>query len=116
MFFHTPVALTVEKKGLLIGLPYLANLSLALKHAYRIVLTKIFLCKIKVIFNSTTRLSNFFRFRDKMPFNLRSTVVYKFACGRCNATSYGEICRHLNVRVGQHSGVSLLTGKSRNLK
>ena len=46
-----------------------------------------------------------------MPFNFRFTVVYKFACGRCNATFYNQTCQHLNVRVGEHSGVSLLTGK-----
>ena len=46
-----------------------------------------------------------------MPFNLRSKVVYKFSCGRCNGTYYGQTCRHLNIRVGEHSSVSLLTGK-----
>ena len=46
-----------------------------------------------------------------MPFNLRSNAVYKFSCGRCNAIYYGETCRHLNIRVGEHSGVSPLTGK-----
>ena len=46
-----------------------------------------------------------------MPFNLGSNVVYKFSCSRCNATYYGQTCRHLNVRVGEHSGISPLTGK-----
>ena len=46
-----------------------------------------------------------------MPYCLRANVVYKFSCGRCNATYYGETCRHFSVRVGQHSGVSPLTGK-----
>ena len=47
----------------------------------------------------------------KVSFNLRSNLVYKFLCGRCNATYYGETCRHLNIRVGEHSGVSTLTGE-----
>ena len=50
-----------------------------------------------------------------MPYCLRSNVVYKFSCGRCNATYYGETCRHLSVRVGKHSGVSPL-GKSQSQK
>ena len=66
---------------------------------------------MKVIFKSITRLSNFFRFKDKVPFNLRFNIVYKFSCGRCNAIYYGEICQHFNVRVGEHSAVSPLTGK-----
>ena len=69
-----------------------------------------------LLVKSTTRLGNFFRFKDKMPFNLRSNVVYKFSCGRCNATYYGETCRHLNIRVGEHSGVSPLTGKKSKTK
>ena len=44
-----------------------------------------------------------------MPYCFRSNVVYKFLCGRCNATYYGETCWHLSVRVGKHTGVSPLT-------
>ena len=58
-----------------------------------------------------THLSKFFRFKDKVTSNLRSNVAYKFSCGRCNATYYGETCRHLNIRVGEHSCVSPLAGK-----
>ena len=58
----------------------------------------------------------FFLFKDKVPFNLRSNVVYKFSCGRSNATYYEETCRHLNIRVGEHSGVSPLTGKKSKAK
>ena len=46
-----------------------------------------------------------------MPYCLHSNVIYKFLCGRCNATYYGKTCWHLSVRVGKHSGVSPLTGK-----
>ena len=34
-----------------------------------------------------------------MPLCLRSNNVYKFSCGRCNATYYGKTCRHFNVKV-----------------
>ena len=51
-----------------------------------------------------------------MHLDLRSNVVYKFSFGRCNATYYGETCRHLNIRVGEHSGVSPLTGKKSKAK
>ena len=51
-----------------------------------------------------------------MAFNLHCNAVYKFSCGRCNATCYGKTCRHLNVRVGEHSGVSPLTGEKAKSK
>ena len=49
---------------------------------------------------------------------LHSNIVYKFVCGRCNAAYYSETCRHLKVRVGEHSDMSSLTNKrskSKNL-
>ena len=114
---HTPVTLTFEKKKLLIALPYLGNLSLAIRIRLQNSINKnLPFCKIKVIFKSTTCFGNFFGCKDKVPFNLRSNVVYKFSCGTCNATYYGKTCRHLNVRVGEHSGVSPLTGKKLKAK
>ena len=83
--------MTDEKKELFIALPYLGDLSLAIRtHLQNSINKNLPFCKIKVIFKSTTRLSKFFRFKDKAPFNLRSNVVYKFSCGRCNASYYGE--------------------------
>ena len=40
-----------------------------------------------------------------------SGVVYKYMCGRCNSTYYGETDRHLKVRSGEHIGISPLTFK-----
>ena len=117
-FLNTPVALSVEKKALFITLPYLVNLSLAIRTRLQNRINKnVPFCKIKVIFKSTTHLSKFFHFENKVPFNLLLTnVVYKFLCGRCNATYYSNTCRHLNIRVGEHSGVSSLTGKKLKAK
>ena len=57
-----------------------------------------------------------FLFKDKVSFNLQFNIVYKFLFGRCNATYYGEKCCHLNVRVGQHSGITPLTRKKSKTK
>ena len=107
-----PVTLTAEKKDLVIVLPFLGKLSLDLRTRLKSSISKnLPFCKIRVIFKSSTRISNFFQFKDKMPYCLRSNVVYKFSCGRCNATDEGETYRHVRLRVGKHSGVSPLTGK-----
>ena len=82
-FWHNPVVLAVEKKELFNALPYLGKLSLAIRTPLRNRINKnLPFCKIRVIFKSMTRLSNFLRCKDKVPFNLRSNVVYKFSCGR----------------------------------
>ena len=38
-----------------------------------------------------------------------SRVVYKYTCGRCTSSCYGETDRHLKVRSGEHIGISSLT-------
>ena len=70
----------------------------------------------KVIFKPTARLTNSFLFKDKLPFNLCSNVVYKFSCGRCNATYNGERWPHFYIKVGKHSNISPLTGKKSKVK
>ena len=68
-------------------------------------------CKIQVTFNAGTRLSNFFRFKDKVSINARSLVVYKYTCSSCNSAYVGKTKRHFLVRTFEHLGVSLATGK-----
>ena len=52
-----------------------------------------------------------FHFKDQIPKELTSCVVYKFQCGVCNETYYGETVRHLVVRSGEHIVLSPLTNK-----
>ena len=103
---------TVEKKRLLLVLPYLGIISLRtrtkLQQALKGVLN---CCKLEIVFNSQIRLSNYFRYKDPTPKDLISGVVYKFQCGLCKGSCYGENIRHLDVRSGEHIGVSPLTGK-----
>ena len=56
-------------------------------------------------------MANNFGFKDRIPKELTSGVVYKFSCGLCNESYYGECIRHLNVRIGEHIGISPLTNE-----
>ena len=104
--------LTVEKKSLVLVLPYLASISLQtttkLKKSSKNILN---CCKLQIVFKNKTRLGNNFHFKDQIPKNLTSGFVYKFHCGLCNESYYGECMRHLNVRIGEHIGISPLTRK-----
>ena len=66
--------------------------------------------KIKAA-GSQTKLSNVFRFKDRLHFDLVSGVVYKYTCGRCSSIYYGETDRHLKARSGEPIGISPLTFK-----
>ena len=103
---------TVERKCLLLVLPYLGVISLQtrtkLQQALKGVLN---CCKLEIAFKCQTKLSNSFRFKDPIPRDLISGVVYKFQCGPCNESYYGKSTRHLDIRSGKHIDVSPLTGK-----
>ena len=43
--------------------------------------------------------------------DLTSDVVCKFQRGLCNEFYYGDCVRHLNVRIGEHIGISPPTKK-----
>ena len=58
-----------------------------------------------------TRIGKNFHFKDRIPNYLTSGVVYECPCGLCNESCYGERARDLNVRIGEHIGISPLTKK-----
>ena len=76
-------------------------------------LTKQF-CKegtnIKIVF-STFKLASLFSTKDKVPYGLKSYVIYKLLCAGCNASYVGEAYRHISTRTHEH----LETDKSSNI-
>ena len=102
----------MTKKTLFLVLPYLGLLSLQTRTKLRKSLKGILnCCKLQIVFESQNKLAKAFRFKDRIPKELASGVVYKFQCGLCNESYYGECVRHLNVRIGEHIGISPLTRK-----
>ena len=112
LFIKRPQLITVEKKTLFLSLSYLGEISLQNRTKLRKSLKGLLnSCKLQIVFKSQRKLSNVFRFKDRLPSDLVSGVVYKYTCGRCNSTYYGETDRHLKVRLGEHIGISPLTFK-----
>ena len=64
-----------------------------------------------IAFQSKTRLSSLFRFKDIIPKEISSHLVYKFMCSCFNATCYRESERHFFVRASELLGMTPLTGK-----
>ena len=109
---HVVTTLIVAKKPLFLVLPYLGSISLQTKTKVEEVVEKhSYLCKLQIAFKNKTRLGNNFHFKNQIPKDLTSGVAYKFQCGLCNKSYYDECMRHLNVRIGEHIGLSPLTRK-----
>ena len=106
------VADTVEKKNVLIVLPFLGVGSIHVRNKI-VNVCKNMLPQVncKVVLKPCFRMSSLFPFKDRLPSGLRSSIVYKFLCSGCNATYYGQTVRHLHTRAAEHIGISHLTGK-----
>ena len=103
-----PVVTTVPKKDLVIALPYLGKLSLP---THKRIKSKLSYCKIRLVFQTKCKVSNFYTSKDKIPLFLRSGIVYKFQCGGCIATYYGKTKWHFKVKMYEHMGIFAVTGK-----
>ena len=69
-----------------ISLSFLGKLSLKIRsNLFKLITTYFRGCKIKVVFNSGKRLGSFLRFKDVLPLNVRSLLIYKFICSSCNS-------------------------------
>ena len=105
-----PTLAAVKETPLCLVLPYLEPISLQVRTKIsNPIKGTLNCCKLQVIFKRERKLSNMFRFKDCVPYNLVPGVVYKYMCGKYNYSYYGETERHLNVQSGEHIGISLLT-------
>ena len=83
--------ITLPKKTLFLVVPYLEPLSLQTRIKLRKSLKGILnCCKLQIVFKDQNKLAKAFRFKDRIPKELTSGVIYKFQCGLCNESYHGE--------------------------
>ena len=108
--------LTVEKieakKEYKISLPFMGKYSNVIKKKLSNIASN-FLnkTKITIVWNSPRKVRNLFTFKDRLPMRLRSKFLYRYVCNGCNSVYIGKSKRHFLVRVYEHLGLSLRTGK-----
>ena len=84
-------------------LPYIGNFSHHIKNKI-LKICKEF-CKenfnINLVFNSF-KVESYFSYKDPIPDDLKSFLVYKFTCATCSSSYFGETCRHFKTRIEEH--------------
>ena len=95
-FIEKPDFSTVPKLELRKLLPYLRNnSSITKKRLNRCISKHLKFCKLKIIFQTSNRLKNYCRLKDRVPETLQSNFVCKSKCGSCTSSYYGKTYRHL---------------------
>ena len=73
LYIKKPVTLAVPKKQLYLVLPYMRKMSALIKSGLaRSLHKRLPFCKVRIIFNTSDRLRNYFSFKDVVPEPLRS--------------------------------------------
>ena len=106
-FSKRPTPPREEKEFLIFCLPFLGRYSLQVKTKLIRLLKQCYpTVKLKVIFNSPKRLASYFRFKDRLPILMCSSVVYSYKCPGCHALYYGKTTRNLVTRCREHLGIN----------
>ena len=101
---------TAPKKEFLIVMPFLGSLSGKIEKRIRSLIQKMIPWgKVNIVYKTQCRVSQLFRFKDSIPNDLKSHLVYYFKCPSCNAEYIGETMRHSKVRWSEHLGISCFT-------
>ena len=102
---------TVKKRSQMIVLPYLGKLSLEIRSRLTKYVNKhVSNVKLLVIFRSQRRLKTLFRYKDSLPQQLQSYIVYRFTCGACKGSYVGKTDRHCHIRWCEHLKIQPFRG------
>ena len=103
IFSPKPPVHSCSKKILFFCIPYTGQHSLQIRTQLHKLLSKAYPhISIRFFFRPTCRLSDFFLFKDRIPFAMRSHVVYKYkcqCCGACVCWSNTPTYTHANLRT-----------------
>ena len=104
----------MPKKKLYFSLPYFGHQSEKLKSEIVSYLSKMYChTDFKIVLVNPTKIGTLFRYKDRLPAGMLSSVVYEFCCtqGSVPVSYVGSTMRHLSDRVSEHAGRSVRTGK-----
>ena len=103
---------TVPKREFKMILPYCGTLSNKVQKKIKKLFSNFIpFGKISIVFKTQRRVSNMLKFKDSVPLDYDSHVIYHFKCPSCNAGYVGETRTYFKVRSSQHLGISPYTGK-----
>ena len=111
---QTPTVVhTCEKKSIFCSLNYNGYQSEKMKAEIDILVKKYFpQFDMHIILVNKFNIASLFKFKERLPTQLLSSVVYKFSCAHCASGTYvGSTIRATHMRVAEHRGRSYRTGE-----
>ena len=103
---------TVPRDIHFVSRPYLGPPSVKLVKYLKNVLQQYFpQVEFKFSLSNSFKIKYFFNYKDHLPLDLRSGIVYKYTCGICKDSYIGSSIKQARVRFSHHHGFSFRTGR-----
>ena len=102
---------TVKRKCITLNMPFLGTHSFSIKKKLTKLIEEFYpQVSLNIVFSSTNCIRNLFKFKDNIPDDLRSSIIYLYKCDCCSASYIGKCERHFATRRAEHYGRSVRTG------
>lgn len=103
---------TVPKQKIYLKLPYIGSKTYHFINILQPILKRTFTSSEFIFIPvNNYNIASFFRFKEKIPDLLRSSLIYSFNCTSCQASYVGQTGLQLKVRISKHAGKSFRTGR-----
>ena len=100
-----------SKPDFFLSLPYFGPQSLKLKEELMSLFKKFIPDKtFSLILCNRNTIGSLFRYKDRLPSLMLSSVIYKYSCSQCESDYVGMTSRNLYMRIAEHVGKSFRTG------
>ena len=108
-----PIFATVNKKKMFAPMPYAGKHSEKMgDEVISLVNTYFGQIDLTIVFTNKNTIGSLFRFKERLPMGLLSSVIYQFCCAQCASGTYvGSTTRALHMRIAEHMGRSFRTGR-----
>ena len=71
---------------------------------------------LRILYKSYNTIGNHFSYKDKIPEECVSNLIYQYTCESCNAFYIGKTQLQFRCRICQHGGISTRTGQELKVK
>lgn len=105
MYDNSSIANITHDKTLYFSFPFFGYQSEKLKSDISKLITKYYPnIKVNLVLTNNFTINSFFNHKDKLPFAMRSSLVYLYSCAQCASEYVGMTTRTLGARVAEHRG------------
>lgn len=103
---------TVPKQKIYVPLPYIGPQSCTFEKDLKNILNRSYpQCDFHFSFTNTFTIGSLFKFKDNLPADLCSLIIYKYQCESCQDFYIGSTKMQSKVRFCQHLGISPRTNR-----